>query len=53
MSKVPPVPWGATWNAPAPSVALVLFGITRQLMEGRVFPLTLVGQDEMTRELGR
>jgi uncharacterized protein len=28
-------------------------GITRQLMEGRMFPLTLAGLDEMTRELSR
>ena len=28
-------------------------GMVRQLMEGRMFPLTLAGLDEMTRELSR
>ena len=46
----------AAWLNPTPENTwefVQSIGITRQLMEGRMFPLTLAGLDEMTRELSR
>jgi uncharacterized protein with von Willebrand factor type A (vWA) domain len=46
----------AAWLNPTPENTWDLvqsIGIARQLMEGRMFPLTLAGLDEMTRELSR
>ena len=46
----------AAWLNPTPEnnwEFVQSIGITRQLMEGRMFPLTLAGLDEMTRELSR
>ncbi len=46
----------AAWLNPTPETTwgfVQSIGITRQLMEGRMFPLTLAGIEEMTRELSR
>ena len=46
----------AAWLNPTPENTwefVQSIGITRQLMERRMFPLTLAGIDEMTRELSR
>ncbi len=46
----------AAWLNPTPENTwefVQSIGITRQLMERRMFPLTLAGLDEMTRELSR